>query len=446
MRKINLLLSILFGAVFNANTKELKIELNKFYDNIKVSKNEKVNCLLSLEKNQTYQFIVNQRGIDVFLVLSDEKTPKIIEKDSPNGKNGFELFEYTSSESKPFTLTIAQFEEETNSDEGVVSIFIKKISKDELNLRKKAQNDFIEEEKRGYTTIDVVHFWEAFDKLKSCKTYWDSVMTIQSLYYDRASNILTSFLSERKISSENFVKVIAKNPKFYESVRPYTLQVLSIQADYQLVISKLKEIYPSCVPFKICFAIGTMNTGGNTFNHNIFIGTELTMLGENVDFSEEPDYNPESRKNRKIDLPKRLRGIISHESIHTQQIDTLDKNAISCDLLWYCLREGSANFLGELMTGTTNYTIVNEYGDKNEAVLWKEFKAGLCSQDYSKWLYNGYESNKRPSDIGYYVGYKIVQSFYENAKDKNQAIKEIVEINDPIEFLQKSQYDLKKKN
>lgn len=445
MRKINLLLSLLFVAVFNANAKELKIEFNTFYDNIKVSKNEKVSCLLNLEKNQTYQFIVNQRGIDVFLVLSDEKTPKIIEKDSPNGKNGFELFEYTSSESKPFTLTIAQFEEETNSDEGVVSIFIKRISKDELTQRKKAQIIIEEEERRGFTTLDVVNFWEAFDQLKSCKTNWDSVITIQNLYYDRASKILSSFFLERKISPEDFVKVIARNPKFYQSVKPYSLQVLNANADYQSVISKLKEIYPNFTPFKICFAIGTMNTGGNTFNHNIFIGTELTMLGENVDFSEEPNYNAESRKNRKIDLPKRLRGIMSHESIHTQQIDTLDKNAISCDLLRYCLREGSANFLGELMTGTTNYTIVNEYGDKNEAALWKEFKEGLCSQDYSKWLY-GSTTNGRPSDIGYYIGYKIVQSFYENAKDKNQAIKEIIEINDPIEFLQKSLYDLKKKN
>jgi hypothetical protein len=42
--------------------------------------------------------------------------------------------------------------------------------------------------------------------------------------------------------------------------------------------------------------------------------------------------------------------------------------------------------------------------------------------------------------MGYYMGYKIVQSYYNNAKDKRQAIKDILEIKDVRKFYEASKY------
>jgi uncharacterized protein YbjQ (UPF0145 family) len=50
------------------------------------------------------------------------------------------------------------------------------------------------------------------------------------------------------------------------------------------------------------------------------------------------------------------------------------------------------------------------------------------------------------ADLGYFIGYKIVKSYYKQARDKQQAIKDIIEMNDPITFLQKSKYDRLPKN
>ena len=49
----------------------------------------------------------------------------------------------------------------------------------------------------------------------------------------------------------------------------------------------------------------------------------------------------------------------------------------------------------------------------------------------------------KPADLGYYMGYHIAKSYYENAKDKKQAVIDIIEMKNPLQFLGKSGYDKK---
>lgn len=64
-------------------------------------------------------------------------------------------------------------------------------------------------------------------------------------------------------------------------------------------------------------------------------------------------------------------------------------------------------------------------------------------KDASNWLYQGDKAKDKPADLGYYVGYKIVESYYTRAKDKKQAIKDILDIKDFNAFLKASGYDEK---
>ena len=41
-------------------------------------------------------------------------------------------------------------------------------------------------------------------------------------------------------------------------------------------------------------------------------------------------------------------------------------------------------------------------------------------------------------DLGYWVGYRIVKAYYQRAADKQQALREILELSDPKAFLAKS--------
>ncbi|MBK7443028.1 MAG: hypothetical protein IPI65_16365 [Bacteroidetes bacterium] len=100
----------------------------------------------------------------------------------------------------------------------------------------------------------------------------------------------------------------------------------------ETVFDSLKIIYPNFKPFQVCFSIGAMRTGGTTTSEFILIGTELTTTGE------------------KSKIPQRIKAIIAHEAIHTQQKYLLKPGAVVCNQLDECLDEGVANFIGELIT------------------------------------------------------------------------------------------------
>jgi Predicted Zn-dependent protease (DUF2268) len=403
-----------------------KINFNQLYPNLKVEKTASLTLKLSLEKNTIYQFSVLQKGMDVIVTLSDKTNPKIVVKDSDYGKKGPEFFEYIPTQSNEFTLTISKLEDEGNPDVGIVDLYVKKFSKDEMAFRQKAKQELIVENTKNALTADIDHFYEAFDLLKNCKNHYDSLTTIQNYYLDRATNGLLDFIKARNLTADEFVEVISKNAPHYTSVRENAFEVKKSEQLIQEVFDKLKELYGNFKPFKVCFAIGAMRTGGTTSDNYILLGTELMATG------------------KKEGLSQRIKSLVAHECVHTQQKKQA-KNIAQCNQLYYCLHEGSANFIGQLLTGTTNYTENDKYGDAHEGELWAEFKSTLCNENARNWLYNGDNAKGRPADLGYYIGYKISQAYYNNATDKQRAIIDIIEVEDPVNFLQKSGYEGQKK-
>ena len=64
----------------------------------------------------------------------------------------------------------------------------------------------------------------------------------------------------------------------------------------------------------------------------------------------------------------------------------------------------------------------------------------MLGSDYSNWLYQGERSKNRPADLGYYVGYKIVEAYYKRSADKEKALREILGVSEPLQFLEDSGY------
>jgi hypothetical protein len=422
MKKI-LLIYLILATSLSYGQKVQTVVFNQEYDNVTIDSVNPLKLKFNLEKGEVYQFYILQKNIDVFVVLSDEKGQKILDKDSPDGSKGLEYIEYAPSISQTFFLTISRFEQASNEKTGLISYYLQKVPKPILQLREKTKSELVLENKKNVLTADIDHFWEAFDQLKTCKTFFDSVNTIQNLYLERATDGLKDFIKNRNFTADKYVFTLQKEAKFYDNVRVNTFEVKKAEPLIQEVYDKLKSIYPNFKPFKACFAIGFMQTGGTVSKNFVLVGTELMASGkiENV--------------------PLRIKGIIAHECIHTQQPDTLATDALICTQLKSCLQEGAANFLCELVTGETNYGEVNQYGEKNEKKLWQEFKSTLCVDHVRNWMYNGETTKDRPADLGYYIGYKICQAYYNNAKYKKQAIIDIIEITDPVSFLQKSKYD-----
>jgi predicted Zn-dependent protease DUF2268 len=422
MKKILLICLAISSFIISFAQTPQNIEFNKEYKDVFLNKTSDLTYKLKLSKGGVYQISVLQQGVDVVLILTDNANKKILDKDSPNGQFGYEKFEYSPVLTSTFFLKINRLEEAGNPDTGSVTVFIKSLTKEEIALKEKIRKELEPENKKNVLTLDIDHFWEAFDNLKTCKTHSDSVASFQKLYFDRATNGLIDFMSVRDFSAEKFTNVIAKFSKFYNSVRKNTYEVKKAAPLIEEVFLKFKELYPNFKPFKVCFAIGMLTSGGTVSNSFVLIGTEISTSTRDVDLSE---FNNDAFS--KIlagdnNIVQHLKNVIAHECVHTQQKQTTDSTGIRCDLLYAVMQEGFCDFIGELVAGKQINEVAQEYGNKHEKELWTAFKNELCSESTNNWLYNYGNVKDKPADLGYYIGYKIAQEYYKNSTDKKQAV------------------------
>lgn len=285
-------------------------------------------------------------------------------------------------------------------------------------------------------TQDIDNFWIAYDSVKSTK---DSILQahfVQTLYVDKSTPGLKSFMKARNYSTALYVKLINQYPEFWASIRSNTLSAKNKTKEIEASIAKLKILYPEVKSAKMYFTIGGLRSGGTTKDSMVLIGAEIATGDSTINVSEFPNkwlagvFREQSSDN--------LVSLNVHEYIHTQQ------NGESNNLLAQAIAEGSCDFMAELVIGKPLQRNYITYGIQHKQELKEEFKKDMFTNAYDKWLYNGGNA-KTVADLGYFMGYDICRSYYANAKNKKQAIKEIIELNysdtSAVEmFLKKSKY------
>lgn len=448
MKRLVVQLFIIFICIPNIWAQKTEnIELEKVYKNLTLEGSTSQKFLMKWKKNELYKVTVVQEGVDVVVYLKDSKGITLHEQDSPNGNEGLETFEFKSTANGQISIEVKHLEEEEGDLQGRFSLKVHHITKEEIKEREKIKKELEPENKKNVLTVDIDHFWEAFDLLNTAKNHEDSVNIIQKTYLNRATDGLIDFINVRDFTAEKYVNTINEFPKFYNSIRENTLEAKKSVPIIEEVFTEFKELYPDFEPFKVCFAIGIINTGGTVSDKFVLIGTEVTTSTNSTDLSEfnNSPYSKQLANGTNEELIQEIKNMIAHECVHTQQEMNLAENAVVCTQLHYCLFEGSCDFIGELLAKGQINNVAKTYGDKNEEALWQEFKASLCTNNTDNWLYNYSTVKDKPADLGYYIGYKIVQSYYENAEDKKQALRDILHINNPLQFLERSKYDKKPK-
>jgi uncharacterized protein YjaZ len=132
----------------------------------------------------------------------------------------------------------------------------------------------------------------------------------------------------------------------------------------------------------------------------------------------------------------KILGIVIHELIHIEQ-----NTAQTQTLLERSINEGAADFISTLVLGYHLNTKIHEYGNAHEQELWEKFTKQMNGEDIKDWLYNGVDPKRPyPQDLGYYIGYKICEAYYNKIADKKIAVKDILEIKDFKKFLERSGY------
>jgi hypothetical protein len=197
----------------------------------------------------------------------------------------------------------------------------------------------------------------------------------------------------------------------------YRAQEDRIRAIYQAYA----EALPGAVLPDLYVVVGRGWWGGTVRHGRIYVGAEVVQNA---------DYVP---------------CLVAHELVHVQQkhrrLGTMTGGPtfLRGSLLTQSIKEGVADFLAELITGCVAAADRNQWAMQHEAELWREYSAVMHGKTYQPWIYSAGAAG-RPSDLGYFFGYRIAQAYYANAKDKQVAITEMLRIRDFHRFQQISGY------
>lgn len=289
-------------------------------------------------------------------------------------------------------------------------------------------------------TEDVANFWKAYDKIVAEKDSIKQLGLIKSLYIDKGSPGLDGIMRARRYTAEEYVYAINHYPKFWKSVRNNTLKYKQFSKQINNGIVQLKNIYPDLKPVNIYFEIGILRTGGTTIDGMLLIGAEVTLTDTSVITNEFDERYPHLRGHFNTNPINSISFLNVHEYIHTQQKETIGNT-----LLAQTIMEGVAEFLAEIALDEKSPNPQINFGYKNEKKIKQEFEKEMFSPNIYNWIMNSPDNQFGMRDLGYFVGYAICKKYYEQASDKKQAVKEMIELdynNEPalISFVEKTNY------
>lgn len=271
-----------------------------------------------------------------------------------------------------------------------------------------------------FITEDIDRFWTAYDAIVQSSDTAEQRMLLETLYLEPASEGLREFREARNYSTDAYLEALRSYPKFWMSIRANTEQV---DAQFPLIskaLDALEALYPAMERYPVYFTIGAFRSNGTVGENKVLIGCEMALGERSTTVDELPEYLRSYYKtyNPIEDLPY----LCVHEYVHSQQ------KPIQHDLLRYCIYEGIAEFIADLACEQEPYlTSISYHADNFEKVRDRFEQEFLIPANTFLWLWS---SNKifGERDMGYAVGYEMAKGYYEQAVNKQEAIRAMIEL------------------
>lgn len=289
-------------------------------------------------------------------------------------------------------------------------------------------------------TSDIDLFWQTydnangtFDKDYFMNNYFRAGTPELSLFFDAKIKDPQRLTEKLTLSAYN---------AYYNDIRPNMEALSSDQSSITDALLSFENSYPDAVYSDLVIVVGALGTGGTVVSNGaMVIGCEFFTKGQDTstdglapwiqDVTREVDYLP---------------SIVIHELVHVQQRNFAQNLGLRSNgtLLEVALAEGVADFVTSIVLGVYFNDHLPAYADPIEEQLWLDFQEEMNGTDFSNWLFNaGNSSGGRPGDLGYYIGFKIAEHFYQAQTDKTQALAQLLEIRNAEQFLELSQYPQK---
>ncbi len=306
----------------------------------------------------------------------------------------------------------------------------KKIVKNLKESNKKLNDD---PRKVKFYSSDIDNFWFAYKT--ALRDTINRKKIFKKLYFEKASLGMKDYMGFKVSSIDKFIETTNSYPKFYATIENKTKEIEERKQDFLKSFLKLKEIYSQAKFPDVYFVIGAFTSGGTVSKNGLLIGINQYCIDKEVDQTEF-NFQIKSRMSDWSNLPN----VIAHELIHYQQDGLLNEKTTLC----YAIKEGMADFIGELISGKNANPDLYKWAKGREKSIWTKFKNDIYLDKYDNWIANSQQSTPENfPDQGYWIGYQICKSYYENATDKKIAIDEMLNIKDYKKFLEKSKWESK---
>lgn len=268
-------------------------------------------------------------------------------------------------------------------------------------------------------TADVYRFYRVYDAADAHPT----ADQLQHDYLDPGTDGLHHLAKVRNVTGARIADNISRHPEVYSDARRCMAALPRVRQRVAVALRKLGRLYPQARFPAVTVVVGRGKPVG--------IGSEASGLQIGLEALCAVRFD-------NLDPEERFVRVIAHEYIHVQQFPALDDDEHTT-LLERALIEGGAEFGTELLVGQPAEVAsppMQAATQGREKEIESAFVADEDSTDLSKWLDNS--SFDKLGDLGYWVGYRIVKSYYQHAADKRQALRDIIELTDPKMFLARS--------
>ena len=282
--------------------------------------------------------------------------------------------------------------------------------------------------KAEVVTTDVAHFWQAFDDAVKVPAA-QRVEIYRKEYFDRASQGLKDFDQQRHVTPESLAAHVEQHRAEYTKLRPYINQVVDQKPVIQAAFRKLAALYPGIkLPAHAYFVVGPQHGAGMNSPNGIILAADV--------FATPPGTPYEYTRVRPVYVPFAA----VHETIHfNQAYETGDKST----LLQQVINEGTADFITSLVIQQPDVRQMTDrwrYGCPHERALYAQFVKQQNKVETSPWLFDHHPATGWPPDMGYWLGYRIAQTYYHGAADKHAALTSLLDVTDFQKLLAASGY------
>jgi len=270
-------------------------------------------------------------------------------------------------------------------------------------------------------TEDVSRFYRVYDAAQGHPTAEE----LQRDYIDPGSPGLHHLAEIRNVTGVTIAKALAAHPQIFSDARRCMAVLPRVRSRVAAALRTLAGLYPQAEFPSVTIAISRGKPAAVGDSTGVIVGLEALCA---VNY-----LNP--------NIEDRFVHTIAHEYTHVQQArqsPALYDNP-KPTVLERSLLEGAADFTAALIAGEVAFH--SPYAPSvtaREKEIETQFVTDKDKTDLSQWIDNGTLTD--PGDLGYWVGYRIVKSYYVHAADKRKALRDILEMKDPQAFLDNSSW------